>query len=111
MGGGGGGRGGHGGPMSPHSFGTEQALNAEVYRALSARSYSDTAHISIMNHCLMSCKHKALKSAAPKRQFCGSASGRGFEKRPYNESPELQSSRHKFCVVMVVSDGLRSTLI
>ena len=37
--------GGHGGPMPP-PFGTEQALNAEVYRALSARSYSDTAHIS-----------------------------------------------------------------
>ena len=38
--------GGHGGPMPP-PFGTEQALNAEVYRALSACSYSDTAHISI----------------------------------------------------------------
>ena len=38
--------GGHGGPMPP-PFGTEQALNAEVYRALSACSYSDTAHISV----------------------------------------------------------------
>ena len=48
---------------------------AEVYRALSAQSYSDTAHISIIvNHCFMSCKHKALKSAVPKRQFCGCAS-------------------------------------
>ena len=37
--------------------------------------------------------------------------GRGSEKRPYGESPELQSSCHKFCVVMVVSNGLRSTLI
>ena len=27
-----------------------------------------------MNHCFMSYKHKALKSVAPKRQFCGSAS-------------------------------------
>ena len=39
--------GGHGGPMPPPPFGTERALNAEVYRALSACSYSDTAHISI----------------------------------------------------------------
>ena len=38
--------GGHGGPMPP-PFGTEQALNAEVYRALSACSYYDTAHISL----------------------------------------------------------------
>ena len=34
-------------PPPPPFFGTEQALNAEVYRALSACSYSDTAHISI----------------------------------------------------------------
>ena len=67
----------------------------------------------------MSCKQKALKSAAPKRQFCGSASytkadpakGRGSEKQPYNEWPELLSSYHKFCVFIMVSDGLRSTLI
>ena len=37
--------------------------------------------------------------------------GRGFEKWPYNESPELHSSCHKFCVLMVVSDCLRSILI
>ena len=39
--------------------------------------------------------------------------GRGFNKQPYNESPKLQSSCHKFCVVMVVSVGLmiRSTLM
>ena len=36
--------GGHGEPMPP-PFGTEQAQNAEVYRALSAHSYSDAAHI------------------------------------------------------------------
>ena len=30
----------------PPPFWTKQALNAEVYCALSARSYSDTAHIS-----------------------------------------------------------------
>ena len=35
-----------GGAHAP-PFGTEQALNEEVYRALSARSYSDTAHISV----------------------------------------------------------------
>ena len=69
----------------------------------------------------MSCKHIALKSAASKRQFSGSPSytnlqrlilkGRGSEKWPYNESPELQSNFHKFCVVMVVSDSLTGTLI
>ena len=69
------------------------------------------------NHCFVSCKYKTLKSVAPKRQFCGSASNtkanskeRGSEKRPYDESPELHSSCN-FCVVMVVSNGLRSTLI
>ena len=38
-----------GGGMGAHAppFGTEQVLNAEVCCALSARSYSDTAHISI----------------------------------------------------------------
>ena len=38
-----------GGAWGAHAppFGTEQALNAEVYCALSACSYSDTAHISI----------------------------------------------------------------
>ena len=42
-------QGGGGGAWGAHAppFGTEQALNAEVYRALSACSYSDTAHISI----------------------------------------------------------------
>ena len=59
-----------GGP-GPPPFGTEQAQNAEVYRALSARGYSDTAHFSLS---IMSCKHKALKSAAAKGQLCGSAS-------------------------------------
>ena len=42
----GGSRGGAWGAHAP-PFGTEQALNAEVYHALNARSYSDTAHISI----------------------------------------------------------------
>ena len=69
--------------------------------------------------CQSSCKHKALKSAAPKRQFCGSASNTkaDFERKGlqettiYDELPELHSSCHKLCVVMVVSNGLRSTLI
>ena len=38
-----GGGGVHGGPMSP-PFGSEPVLKEEVYRALSGRSYSDTAH-------------------------------------------------------------------
>ena len=74
------------------------------------------------NHCFMSCEHKALKSAAPKSSLQETAvavphiqwlipKGRDSDKRPYNELPKLQSSCHKFCVVMVVSDGLRSTLI
>ena len=45
-GGGGGGGGGSWGAHAP-PFRTEQALNAEVYRALRACSYSDTVHISI----------------------------------------------------------------
>ena len=38
-------------------FGTEQALNSEVNRALSARL--------LMNHGFLSCKHKTLESVAP----------------------------------------------
>ena len=66
----------------------------------------------------MSCRHKALKSA-PKRQqrqyltYKGSVipKRRGSKKRPYDKSPRLQSTCDRFCVVMVVFDGLRSTLI
>ena len=29
--------------------------------------------------------------------------GRGSEQRPYDESPELQSSCHKFCVVTLLN--------
>ena len=72
----------------------------------------------------MSCKHKALKSAAPKRQFdlwqC--LIYKGWFRRewaPRNDhtmnhlscSPVAITAPHKFCVVMVVSDGLKSTLI
>ena len=42
-----GGGGGMGGPCPPPLFGTEPARNAEVYHALSARSYFDAVHISI----------------------------------------------------------------
>ena len=39
---------GMGGPCPPPPlFRTEQAQNVEVYRTLSARSYSNAAHISI----------------------------------------------------------------
>ena len=69
-----------------------------------------------MNHCFMSCKHKTLESAAPLDSSVAVShiqrlipKGKWFP--PYDESPELQSSRQTFCVVMVVSDGLRSTLI
>ena len=57
----------------PRPFGTEPA---EVCHALSPHSYFDAVHNLYMNHCFMSCIHRALKSAAPKlkRQFCGSAS-------------------------------------
>ena len=36
-----------GGGAMPPPFRIEQVLNAEVYRAFSARSFSDIAHISI----------------------------------------------------------------
>ena len=72
-----------------------------------------------MNHCFMSCNTKQSTIQLP-RDISSVAvailqrlipKGRGSEKRPYDESLVLQSSCHKFCVVMVVSDGLRSTLI
>ena len=65
----GGSRGGAWGAHAP-PFGTEQALNVEVYRALSARSYSDTAHISTAS-CPANIKHSNLRSVG---QFCGSVS-------------------------------------
>ena len=37
--------------------------------------------------------------------------GKSSETRPYDQSPKLQSSLYTFCVVMVVFDGFRSTLI
>ena len=102
----------------PPPFRTEQALNAEVYRALRACSYSDTAHISIWItvSCPANIKHSNLQLRRTVLWQCLTYKGwfqreEGSEKRPYDESPRLQSSCHKFCVVMVVSDGFRSTLI
>ena len=64
----------------------------------------------------MSCKPKTLESAAPLDSSVAVShiqrlipKGKWFP--PYDESPELQSSCETFSVVMVVSDGLRSTLI
>ena len=71
-----------------------------------------------MNHCFMSCNIKHSNLQLPRDSSVAVAhiqrlipKGRGSKKQPYDELPELQSSCHKFCVVMVVSDGLRSTLI
>ena len=83
----------------------KQAWNMEVYHALCTLSYSNAAHINI--------KHSNFQ--APKRQFCGNTSNtrlipkwRGSEKWLYDESP---SCGHEFGMIMVVSDGLRSTLV
>ena len=64
------------------------------------------------NYCFMFCK---LKSAATVLWQCFKIQRlilkrKGSKKWPYDESPELHSSCHKCWVVMVVSDGLRSTL-
>ena len=108
---GGSGGGGHGGPIPP-PFGTEQAQNAEVYRALSARSYSDAAHISlsITASCPANIKHSNCSYKETVLWQCLSTKADSERKRPYVESPELMSSCYKFCVFTVVSDGLRTTL-
>lgn len=66
--------------------------------------------------CLSQCSksvHKTLKSATSKRQICGNASnmkadykGRGSEKCPYDESPELHSICHKCYVSPTASEAL-----
>ena len=97
----------------PPPFGIEQALNAEV-TALLAHVASQTQHTSPYKSaasCPVNIKHSNLQLPRnsggttqwliPKR--------RGSETRPYDESPK--SSCHKFCVVMMVSDGFRSTLM
>ena len=54
---------------------TEKARNAEGYGPeLSTPTQRTSLHCICMNHCFMSCKHKPFKLAAPKIQFCGSAS-------------------------------------
>ena len=108
--------------MGAHAppFGTEQARNAEVYSALSARSYSDAAHISlwITASCPTNIEHSNLQ--LPRDSFCGSASntkpdseGKGLRETTIrtSESTELLSSCHIFCMDVAVSDGLRSILI
>ena len=110
--------GGHGGPMPPPPFGIEQALIAEVYCTLSAYSYSDAVHISIWITASRPANIKHSNLQLPRDSSVAVShiqrlipKGRGSEKWPYDESPKLQSSCHKLCMVMVVSDGLRSTLI
>ena len=67
-----------------------------------------------MNYCFMSCKHRALKYAAPRRHLPQTQrlipKGRGSEKRPYDESPELHSKLPQILRGYGVSDGLRSSL-
>ena len=109
---------GWGGAWAP-PFVTEQELNVEVHGALRARSYFDTAHISIWINASYSADIKHSNLQLPRDSSVPAVlhiqrlipKGRGSKKQPYNELRELQSSCHKFCVVMVVSDGLRSTLI
>ena len=64
-----------------------------------------------MNHCFMSCIHKVLTSATPKRQFCGSVSSTKAD----SKGKELHETNiqwiSSFCVVRVVFNGLRSTPI
>ena len=68
------GGGGAWGAHAPLPFRTEQAQNAEVYCALSVRSYTPMQHTSLYQSLLHVLQHKALKFATPKKQFCGSAS-------------------------------------
>ena len=72
---GGGGHGGHGGPVPPPSG--PSMRETKRFTARLAHITTLTQRTSLhMNHCFMSCIHRALKSTAPKfkRQFCGSAS-------------------------------------
>ena len=97
----------------PPPFGIEQALNAEV-TALLAHVASQTQHTSPYKSaasCPVNIKHSNLQLP---RNSGGTTKwlipkGRGSETRPYDESPK--SSCHKFCVVMMVSNGFRSTLM
>ena len=66
-----------------------------------------------MNHCFISYKHKTLKLQFPRDGFVAMPpiqrlilNWRSSEKWPYDKSPELHSSCQKFCVVMVVTNGL-----
>ena len=105
---------GGGMPLPPSPIRTEHARNTEWLLRYSAHLY--------MNHCFVSSKHKAFKSAAPLHLPWDSSvaapqiqrlipKGRGSEKPLYDQSPQLYSSCHIFCMVMVLSNGLRRTLI
>ena len=77
----------------PPPFATEQVLNAEVYGALSARSYSDTAHMHLyMNHCFSSVG-----------QLCGSVS----HTKADSEGKEAPRNDHTMNVTVQLSNILR----
>ena len=65
-----------------------QAWTAEVYHTLRCVA-TPTQHTPLCRSLIHVLKHKALKSATPKKQFCGSASntkkGRVSKKGPFNE--------------------------
>ena len=94
------------------SLGTEQLRMQRFTMRLAPVATRHSPHLD-KNHCFMFCKRKALKSAAPRDIPMAVfqiqrliPKGRGSEKRPYDESPELNfCSGHKSCVVMVVFDG------
>ena len=94
------------------SLGTEQLQMQRFTMRLAHVATGHSPHLD-KNHCFMFCKRKALKSAAPRDIPMAVfqiqrliPKGRGSEKRPYDESPELNfCSGHKSCMVMVVFDG------
>ena len=101
----------HGGPMPPPS-----GLSKHKTRRFTAR----LAHVATptqrtsLYESLLHVLHKTLESAAPLDSSVAVSQRlipKGKWLPPYDESPELQSCCQTFCVVMVVSDGLRSTLI
>ena len=98
--------GGHGAHASP--FGTEQTRNAEVYRTLSARRYSDPAYISkwITASCPKNIKRSDLQLLTASNTKANSKEG-APSKWPIAWAT---LSCHKLCVVIMVSDSLRSTL-
>ena len=100
------------------SFGTEQAVNTEVTTHL-AHIATQTQRTSLYNSLLYVCpaniKHSNLQipkdSGGSTLHTKADSKGRCSKEQPYDESPKLQSSCHKFCVLMVVFDGLRNILL